>query len=372
MTRKLRLTLASILALVALGAIAPAANAYIYWTDSFNGTIGRANLDGTGANQSFISGLSFVSGLAVDGSYIYFSLPGTDSIARADLAGFFADYSFITGVGDASGIAVQGEGIYWSNDSFDSIGRANLDGTGANQSFITGGNYLKGVAVNDNFIYWGNVGTNTIGRADLSGSPTTVIQSFIAGALGPREVAVDDDFIYWTSGSTIGRANLDGTDANPSFISGASGAGGVAVDDKFIYWANSTGTIGRANLDGTGANQSFITGLVGNPKGLAVDPLPYPSPIITRAAKPTKRSLKVKVGCGDANTCMLRLTGKKVGTNAAITPKTVSVGAGEQPTVTLRYSPRLRRAVARGGRVSVTATNTTTDSKNSIVVQVAR
>ena len=36
MTRKLRLTLASILAVAALGAIAPAADAYIYWT-SMNG-----------------------------------------------------------------------------------------------------------------------------------------------------------------------------------------------------------------------------------------------------------------------------------------------------------------------------------------------
>ena len=35
----------------------------------------------------------------------------------------------------------------------------------------------------------------------------------------------------------------------------------------FVYWANNGGTtIGRANLDGTGANQSFITG-ASNPAG---------------------------------------------------------------------------------------------------------
>jgi hypothetical protein len=44
--------------------------------------------------------------------------------------------------------------------------------------------------------------------------------------------------------------------------------------DAFVYWANwgaSTGsTIGRANLDGSGANQNFITG-AGGPCGVAVE-----------------------------------------------------------------------------------------------------
>jgi membrane-bound inhibitor of C-type lysozyme len=97
MTRKLRLTLASVLAVAALGAIAPAASAYIYWTNGNTGTIGRANLNGGSPNQSFITGASDPFGLAVDGNY-----------------------------------------IYWTNLDTNTIGRANLDGTGANPSFITG------------------------------------------------------------------------------------------------------------------------------------------------------------------------------------------------------------------------------------------
>lgn len=141
--------------------------------------------------------------------------------------------------------------------------------------------------------------------------------------------------------------------------------------NAYIYWTNSyTGTIGRANLDGTGANQSFITGLVGSPEGLAVDSLPYPT--ISSVGKATKRSLKVKAGCGDSSACSLRLTGNKVGVKAALVPKTVSVGAGRQPTVTLAYSAALRSALARGGRVSVTATNSATGGAKSITVRVAR
>jgi virginiamycin B lyase len=72
-------------------------------------------------------------------------------------------------------------------------------------------------------------------------------------------------------GSTIGRANLDGSNPNQSFIGGAFTPFGVAVDGNFVYWANqNSGTIGRANLDGSNPNQSFIGGASG-PKGVAVD-----------------------------------------------------------------------------------------------------
>lgn len=95
-------------------------------------------------------------------------------------------------------------------------------------------------------------------------------------------------------------------------------------------------------------------------------------PIISSVGKPTKTSLKVEVGCGDESSCTVQLTGKKVGTKAAITPKTVFVPAGQQPSVTLAYSRALKTALASGGRVSVTATNLANGGANSIVVRVAR
>jgi streptogramin lyase len=38
---------------------------HVYWANAGGGAIGRANLDGTGANQSFIGGASFPFGVAV-------------------------------------------------------------------------------------------------------------------------------------------------------------------------------------------------------------------------------------------------------------------------------------------------------------------
>ena len=39
---------------------------HIYWVNDDNGTIGRAGLDGSNVNQSFITGAYFPSGVAVD------------------------------------------------------------------------------------------------------------------------------------------------------------------------------------------------------------------------------------------------------------------------------------------------------------------
>jgi len=212
--------------------IAVSAVRHLYWTNFGMNTIGRASVDGTGANQSFISGTNAPAGVAVDSNYVYWTNGNAGTIGT--------------------------------------IGRANLDGTGANQSFISAGNLPTGVAVDSNFVYWAT-NESAIARANLDG--TGANQSFITGANVPNGVAVDSNFIYWAnqSSGTIGRANLDGTGANQSFITGASNPRGIAVDSNFIYWTNSgTNTIARANLDGTGANQSFITG-ASNPFGLAVD-----------------------------------------------------------------------------------------------------
>lgn len=56
---------------------------------------------------------------------------------------------------------------------------------------------------------------------------------------------------------------------NPNFITGLNGEiAFLAVSAKGIFWADwgsrgSGSTIGRANLDGTAVNQSFITGTDG-------------------------------------------------------------------------------------------------------------
>jgi virginiamycin B lyase len=230
--------------------LASGAQAFVYWdnyTSAIPAIVGRANLDGSGSNLSFIPGASNPCGVAVDAHYIYWANGTGTTIARANLDGSDANFSFITGASNPCGVAVDGQHIYWANGGGagaggSTIGRANLDGTSINQSFITGADIPDAIAIDGTYIYWANRGPEYAGNA------------------------------------TIGRAKLDGTSVNESFITGASSPCGVAVDSAHVYWTNQpvvqlgggsfmyeTNTIGRANLDGTSPNQSFITGPPGTP-----------------------------------------------------------------------------------------------------------
>ena len=64
----------------------------------------------------------------------------------------------------------------------------------------------------------------------------------------PLYVAVDSSHVYWSDNGPqggLGRANLNGTGANPNFIIGVGFPSDVAVDSSHIYSGNGT-SIGRA------------------------------------------------------------------------------------------------------------------------------
>jgi hypothetical protein len=62
---------------------------------------------------------------------------GIGVIGRADLNGTGVSERFITGASTPVGIAVSSRYIYWANNATGTIGRANLDGTGVNQRIVT-------------------------------------------------------------------------------------------------------------------------------------------------------------------------------------------------------------------------------------------
>src|ERR1039457_3756715 len=61
------------------------ASTYIYWANSNGSMIGRADLNGTGVNQRFITGIG-PRVVAVTSHYIY-SPSGSSTIGRANLKG---------------------------------------------------------------------------------------------------------------------------------------------------------------------------------------------------------------------------------------------------------------------------------------------
>ena len=231
---------------------------YIYFSD-FTGIL-RAKLDGSDV-QTLIPASDGAGDalLAVSNSYIYWATQGPD-IGRANLDGSDPDVSFIQFPGLVTGLAVDGSHLYWSQGSRGAgqagdIGEANLDGSGVNDNFITSLTPTAvptDIAVDDPYIYWTETNPNfpsipgTIARATTSGAD--VDQSFIQLANDPIGLAINGSSIYWseTDGSSnnhywIGRANLDGSNVDETnFISGLSDVGQVAVGAAGPLVVNST------------------------------------------------------------------------------------------------------------------------------------
>jgi hypothetical protein len=252
--------------------MAGSADAYIYWSSATR--IGRANLDGSGVNPAFITGISPFS-VAVDGAHIYWTDHDAGAIGRANLDGTGVNPTFIVGAHDPIGVTSDGSHVYWANHADATIGRANVDGSDVEPGFLSspyapaGPESAVDVAVDGAHVYWSSTSGEVIGRSNLDGSG--IQNDFIPDAEGPLGVDVDSAHIYWTNYSSVGRANLDGTDVTNGFITTGLNVSGVAVDRAHIYWSDSTlAKIGRANLDGTG--QRWIV-KKGGGFALAVDAL---------------------------------------------------------------------------------------------------
>ncbi|MGB2852602.1 MAG: hypothetical protein WBC01_13155 [Solirubrobacterales bacterium] len=300
------------LALLSL-VFAESAGAFVYWTNTSGGSIGRAMLDGAGANHRFMTVAGFPEDIEVDAGHIYWT-NASDAIGRANIGGTSIDPAFITGTGETDGVAVDADHVYWTNHASNTIGRANLNGTGVNQTFISGASGPVRIAVDANHVYWTNNDTKAIGRANLDGSG--VDQSFITTLGFPGGLTVDADHVYWVNSNiaadfsgAIGRANLDGSGVEQVFtFSPAAGASptfpaGLAVDAGHIYWADfANGTVVRSTLDGTTDVSYFIFG-ASFPLGVAVDsrplppdpPPPDPPPETTITKRPPNKTRKRNV-----------------------------------------------------------------------------
>ncbi len=295
------------LALVVLGSVwlASSASGYVYWSTGNFDTIGRANLDGTGVNDSFIKDVTDPQGLALgpNGEYIYWAIAGAPhafagpygSIGRATLDGEDVSNGFIKPVIEYAGpyiwkayevdggVAADSAHVYWSELSDlprqqggytngADLARANLDGTAIQDGYGATGPDPTAMAVDSNYIYWVNANNGTIGRS--TNLAAGVNQNFITGATDATGLALgaSGTYIYWSaSNGTIGRANYNGSGVDADFIKGADKPRAVAVNASYIYWINANGTIGRADVNGTGVNQSFITGATNAGNGLVVN-----------------------------------------------------------------------------------------------------
>jgi hypothetical protein len=153
----------------------------------FNGTITRANLDGS-SPQLLISGLpDAVNSIALDLQMgkMYFAVaslgvPGT--IRRANLDGSAME-TLTSGSSNVLGLAldlVNGK-IYWASSSDSTIRRANLDGSGVEVVINASPQALiadVGLDLTEGKLYWNQgLSSGSLKRANLDGSGTETVLS---------------------------------------------------------------------------------------------------------------------------------------------------------------------------------------------------
>ena len=269
---------------------------HIYWVNEGNGSIWEANLDASNPH-AVITGLNSPDAIALDSNYIYYALApqgcsngACGAIGRANLDGSSPNSSFITGttVNYPAGLAVNSSNIYWANGGDGAgggtfvgngfIADATLSGTGA-QSIVSGANVSGaagqdgpyGMAVDSNFIYWSNfdglyssVNSGNIGRANLDGSspnPNFIVGSINTGSPVSFPIALGMDafgHLYWpqffdpASGAELGgygRATLS-----------LGAASGVTADFFSYTMANGAGQLAGDTLRGVSRSLSCSPG----------------------------------------------------------------------------------------------------------------
>ena len=188
----------------------------------------RISSDGEGLrdnNQSFTNttvgtnNIVEFLGVAVDGAHVYWTTPNA-TVGRANVERTGVNHSFITAASNPQGVAVDGAHVYWTNFSADgTIGRANLDGTGVDQSFITGASFPGEVAVD----------ALTPSGACL-GRWATITAT--AGG-GPRRGTPGNDVIVGSRGadriSSAGGSDLVCSRGGDDLVSTGAGADGVSA-----------------------------------------------------------------------------------------------------------------------------------------------
>ncbi len=262
----------------------------VYWTDSSNEKIVRADLDGS-SREDLITGLEGPVDLVIDSDWIYWTDISPHRIRRARLDGSAVEDVVVVEDGHPKEVAVAGGRLYWTGITSDLepfISRAGLDGS--SPEILLSGDQVSGpgfqlsarrkeliVAFADDLVvaggklYWPEHAAERILRADLDGSNVEIL---VEGIRQSEGLATDDGWLYWTDANrdSVFRARLDGTGAEEiAEIEGSPQS--LTVADGRLYWADlKDDRVRSAALDGSDVHDLFA-GPSFPPPGYSVDEL---------------------------------------------------------------------------------------------------
>jgi len=202
---------------------------YLYWSNTTEMTIVRANLDGTG-QAPILMGVS-ANEIAVGASALYY----TDGSLH--VLPFSSMVSSIVASGPDGCIWLTGSGqAYTAEFVGGNVLRVDLGGAGVT-TLLSGLTMPWGVASTATELYWTSSGTDA-GSISRQALPAGSAQAIGSSLDNPNCLTFDETGrLYWPDyfSGVIERSNPDGTDAT-TLATGQVTPTTVAVNAKYLYW----------------------------------------------------------------------------------------------------------------------------------------
>ena len=135
---------------------------YLYYGYETTRKIGRMNLDGTGANDSYIDYSSttaapFSACILIVSGTLYFGCGSNQYVLhvwKIPVGGGTPTACFTDTAGGVNSLTSDGTYIYWTNYWVGKVGRVKLDCTGAEPNWITGQTYARGIVYANGYLYF--------------------------------------------------------------------------------------------------------------------------------------------------------------------------------------------------------------------------
>lgn len=253
----------------------------VYWTDNDNGTLHRANLDGSGKELLF-QAPDNVEGLAIDvpANKMYWVENAAARIGRANLDGTGVEY-VVSGVGGIANVTldVLGGKMYWAGSG---VWRSNLDGTDQEMILAKTTAFAGDVELDlvHGKLYWVRIGgasSGKIGRANLDGTDLEVLWQGGAYTL-TLDVPAQRMYVADWFDQRIHSLNFDGSGHETLFTTadGLRGPRDLCLFEGMLYWTqdHESNYIKRANLETMEIETVLDLGPLVGPTGIQVVPEP--------------------------------------------------------------------------------------------------
>jgi hypothetical protein len=195
------------------------------------GQVRRVGLDGTGATT--LRTLADIYSVVSDGTYLYYGYENTQKIGRMNMDGSNANDSWVTFSGVtglyAAWMTISNGVLYFgggANATAKVLGSVPTSG-GTPTVLYTDSTAIAGITTDGTYLYWVHFTSGNLSRSLLDGSGVTV--NYVTG-LGTNvwDVEYWNGYLYVSANTNIAKVKADGTGLQATYITGM-GDRGMAI-----------------------------------------------------------------------------------------------------------------------------------------------